>query len=552
MCQASKKYRCLLALLSPIFLACVTLSHAQSISSSDLIIRNVYLTQGGDADNVLVNVLVEDNNVALVSEDRIPAEDGARILDAQEGYLLGSLIVGEPATFIILSQNPVGNITILLDTRPYVVFAMDNGQLIRNVLPEIADNEEGPSTTLGLPRWLAYRPPQVALPTSYESGRKWNAWDTRNFTGVFVSALAVDRQWWSQDEESRNQVGDLSDFERGTIRGFRFGIGGTIKFERPWVYTIAGAANAFDRGFDFEDTDEFEFFDFSVDIPLSERMTLSVGKQKEPINVERTMTMTDLAAQERTATADAMFPTRNFGVVINGTALNQRMSWAGGLFNDWIIEGESFDDSASQVVGRVTWLPFLSDDESNLLHLGVGVRHTDAKQGLHYRSRPETGNAPNFVDTEPFAAKSSTLFNYEASWRKGPYWILAELSDNHIDAPDLGNPRFRGYHLSGTWSLSGEMRPYRKPSGVLTGLPIAQNVRQGGLGALELGVRFSNIDLTDGAIDGGDMNIASVGLNWWLTKEFLISVNFRRTWTERKGFDGQADAIVTRVVLVLQ
>ena len=46
--------------------------------------------------------------------------------------------------------------------------------------------------------------------------------------------------WLSQDDVSRQQVGELSDFDGGEIRALRFGLAGTLNFKMPWVYTIAG------------------------------------------------------------------------------------------------------------------------------------------------------------------------------------------------------------------------------------------------------------------------------------------------------------------------
>ena len=228
------------------------------------------------------------------------------------------------------------------------------------------------------------------------------------------------------------------------------------------------------------------------------------------------------------------------------------MSWAAGLFNDWLIEGEDYDESSTQAVGRVTWLPYLSPDEGSVVHVGQGVRYTNAKNGLQFRSRPETGDAPRFVDTDLFDANSSTLFNWELGLRSGPLWLMTEYSDNHIDAPSVGNPRFTGYHVSGTWAFTREMRPYRKASGVFGGLPIAQDVAQGGRGAWEMALRYSSIDLTEGLITGGEMDIATIQLNWWLTKSMAVSVNYRRTWTDRFGLEGEMDALVARVMLILQ
>ncbi len=522
----------------------------------DLVIQNVnVLKPGGQTGTDLVSLRIKNGILDFVSKDQIDAEDDERVLNAGKGYLLGNLSVGAPPKFMILNKDPVADLKVLLDTKSYVVFAVDDGQLLKNELQAVRGAAPGTGTEEKEPQRLSYSPPPFALPVTIESSKKWNAWNSKYVDGLFISALALDRQWLSQDEASIAQFTDLSgDRERGTIRGWRFGVAGTINFKKPWIYNVAWAWNPFDRGFDIaeEDTDEFQFFDFSVDIPVGKNMTLRVGKQKEPINMDRSMTMIQIGSQERYAAADAMFPSRNVGVTLFGTAAKQRVSWAAGLFNDWLVEGESLDVSATQAVGRVTWLPFESEDESELFHVGLGVRYTNAKQGLSYGSRPELGNSPRFVDTGPFNAESSTLYNWEIGYRRGPYWLMAEYSDNHVDAPSVDSPRFTGYHISGTWSLRGEMRPYRNDRGVFGGLPIAQNVYQGGKGALELGLRFSSIDLTDGLITGGEMDVATAQFNWWLTKSMAVSLNYRRTWTDRLGLNGEMDAFVARAILILQ
>jgi phosphate-selective porin OprO/OprP len=519
----------------------------------DLVIQNVHIINpASTAPPDLVNLLIQGGVLELISKDKIRTDGSTTTLDADGGFLLGKLQADAPPKFMILDDDPMADMQVLLDTEQHVVFAIDNGSVLVNKLvdaPPSVPSEDDKKT-----KWLAYDPPPFALPSSIDSDH-WNSWQTKWTNGLFISAVALDRQWIDQDDDSIAQFGDLSsDRERGTIRGWRFGTAGTINFERPWLYNIAGAWNPFDRGFDSTDgpASEFSFFDFSVDIPVGKAMMLRVGKQKEPINMDRSMTMVQLASQERYAAADAMFPTRNVGATLYGTAADQRMSWAAGVFNDWLTQGEDLSESATQLVGRVTWLQYVASDDSEHVHLGLGVRHTNAKQGLAYGSRPETGNMPRFVDTDLFDANSSMLYNWEIGWQRGPMWLMAEYSDNHVDAPASGDPNFTGYHISGTWSLTGEMRGFKRNRGVFDGLPVAQSVNQGGKGAMEIALRFSSIDLTEGLIEGGEMDIATAQFNWWLTKSMALSLNYRRTWTDRFDLEGEMDAFVARVMLILQ
>lgn len=529
-------------------------AYAQIVDPQNVLIKNVQLLDGGaETEGIQVNILIKDNILELITKDEVPIVEAAMAVDARNGFLFGKLEVGETPSFIILNQDPRENFEILLDTNFFTIFAISDGKLFRNNLFEVKESvvekKDGPRRS----GWLAYTPPPTALPTSYDVGTKWNTWDTKYISGLFISAVVLDRtEWPSQDAASIPQVGDLGNFEGGEIRGFRFGAAGTINFTRPWVYSIGGATHEFDKGFNSNASDTFTFFDYRLDIPFTDTIYLSVGKQKEPISMERIMTLVQSPMQERAAVSDAMLPSRNFGVVLSGSLFDQRVTWAGGAFNDWLDSGGSFSDNSSQVVGRVTWLPMLSEDESNLIHLGLSARYSNAKEGVQFSTTPEIDNAPAFVDTGPIVADSITSVNVEATWRKGPYWLAAEYVDTDIDAPLSGSPSFSGYHITGSWILTGEMRPYNRKSGTLGSVPVARSAYQGGKGAWEVGVRYSNLDLTDGLIDGGEMDILSLGVNWWLTPVFNVNLNYRHTTTDRRGLSGEADGFVWRALLMLE
>ena len=533
-----------------------SVAHAQIVDPQNVLIRNVQLIEGGEKTaGISVNILIKDNKLEVVTKDEVRIEEAAMALDARGGYLFGQLKIGETPSFIILNQDPRDNFEVLLDTGLFTTFAVHDGRLFRNNLFEVEEEEvEEEPKRIG---WTAYSPPPMALPLSYQDTTKWNRWETKYLSGIFLAGVVLDnQQWLDQDSGSQQQVGDLKLLEGGEIRGLRVGAVGTINFDKPWVYTIFGATNAFDKGFEIEQQDSFAFFDYRLDIPLFDKINLSVGKQKEPISMERIMSMAQIPMQERTSVSDALMPSRNVGLVLSGTALDERMTWAGGLFNDWLDSGSSFSDSASQVIGRVTWLPFITEDESNLLHLGIGMRYTNAEEGLRYRTEPEFNKAPDYVDTSvdgtPFAANSAMLYNLEASWRKGPYWLAAEYVSNDVDAPALGDPDFDGYHVTASWIVTGEMRQYRKKNGIFGPVPVAKSVNQGGWGAWEVALRYSDLDLTDGLIDGGEMDILSLGFHWWLTPTFNFSMNYRYITLDRFGIEGTSSGIMTRVLLLME
>jgi phosphate-selective porin OprO/OprP len=268
--------------------------------------------------------------------------------------------------------------------------------------------------------------------------------------------------------------------------------------------------------------------------------------------MERIMSLAFEPQQERAAVSDALMPSRNVGLVLNSALAGQRMTFAGGVFNDWFDAGEDFGESGTQLVGRVTALPLKSDDESALLHLGLGVRYTNAGAGLRYRTEPEFANSPDFVDTGVFDADRAMLFNFEVSARRGPVWLAGEYNANRVSAVDLGDPSFSGYHITASWIATGEMRPYNRRSGTLGRVPIAKPVDRGGFGAWELSARWSDIDLSDGAISGGEMQILSLGVNWWPAPWGSMSVNYRNIRLDRSDMTGRSDGLMIRLLLMLE
>jgi phosphate-selective porin OprO/OprP len=523
---------------------------AQVIDPQNIVIKNVYIATE-DAEALPVNLLIRDNKLELISEDDIPLTDGMVALNADGGYLLGNLILGESANFIILDADPRTDMEVLLDTKAHSVFAVHNGKLRKNSLLYTSETHAEKSHHAG---WHAYMPPPVALPTHYGDSAPWNHWTTRYTTGVFFAVLAVDRQYWlSQNNDSEQQVGNLEDYEGGEVRDLRLGLLGTLKyFERPWTYNVVVATNAFNRDFALEDQNSFKALDYRLDIPFGKSVKLSLGKQKEPISMERIMTLINLPMQERSSVADAFLPSRNFGTLLSGNALGRRMSWAGGIFNTFIDSHESIDDAATSVVGRVTWLPLVSEDESNLLHLGFAAKLSDGNQGYLYRAEPEFSKSPLFIDTGPGDADDIRQYAFEASWRRGSFWLGAEYVATDVNSPTNGNLDFSGYHVTASWILTGEMRNYNYNSGTFGPVPISRSVYQNGKGAWEVATRWSSTDLDDGPVEGGTMDVLSLAASWWLSPIFNVSFNYRHVMDDRDNLHGEASGAAIRILLKLE
>ena len=539
--------RCLLVLI--ILLGSVPISGAQDIDPLNLVLKNFYIATT-DAEEVPISLVIRDNKLELLSKDEIPIPDDFVSFDANGGYLVGNLVLGESPSILILDSDPRIDFEVLLDIESHSVFVLHDGELRKNSLHYAADMFEMQRVKKG---WHAYMSPPVALPTNYGYTGAWNHWNTENTTGVFFGILALDRQFWpSQNTDSEQQVGNLDLYEGGEIRDLRFGIFGTLdNFRKPWGYYVALASNSFEKTFELDDQRTFRFVDYRLDIPLGSGVILNIGKQKEPISMERLMSLINLPLQERSSVATALLDARSFGALIHGNALGKRMSWAGGIFSKFIDTDQSLNDAEASLVGRLTWLPYLAEDESSLLHLGVSARLSNGNDGYRFRSVPEFDKSPIFVDTDSGNADSIRQYNFEASWRGGPFWVAAEYVNVDVDSPSDGDLDFDGYEITASWIISGEIRDYRYEGGTLGPVPVARSVYQNGKGAWEVAGRWSSIDLTDGSVDGGEMDILSAGINWWLTPTFMLNLNYRYITNDRLDLEGTASGAMLRLLLKL-
>ena len=528
------------------------LGNTQNINDDlqNILIRNVtVMDQAGNSEDVVVSILIRDKKLKLVTRDRIELKEADIAFDAKGAFILGKLEVGSLGGFIILDQDPRTNDEVMLDTRSYAVFAVSKGEVVLNKLiridVDLSEQVRG---------WQSYAPPAIALPISYQNRRKWNVFRTKPITGVLGAAILMENtRWLSQDNSNEEQVGDLSAYEGGSIRAFRVGLGGTFNFKKPWTYVFSFGTRAFERGFEQSDLDEFVLYDYRVGIPIGSA-TLSLGKTKETFSISRLSTMIyEPAQQERASVADGLLPARNFGIVISNAFLKERMTWAAGVFNNWFETDRSFSDNPTVLTGRVSALPYLSEDESNLLHVGVAGRYSNAAGGIRYKTKTEIFSGPVSVDTDMIDDATSTFhYGLELAWRKGPFILMSEYIQSNVSSSTYNDPSFKGYNVVASYVLSGEMRTYNKRSGLVNRVNVANGVNSGGWGALEVYCRWSSIDLSENSIDGGEMNTLSLGLNWIPIQAIQLNMNYRYSTLDRFGVVGFNHGIVTRLAFILE
>lgn len=511
----------------------------------------ILLTNNSDTSLVTANILIKNGKLQLVSTSELDEDPDLYSLDAEGGYLLGNLNIDHPPEFIILKQDPTQKYNVWLDFETNLIFAIQGNVIHRNRLKKYFANAEGSVDKNLKVSWLAYTPPPFALPIRYGEVSKWNYWNTKHFSGVFTAAVGLDRLYWiNENSENKTLVNDLASSAGGEIRGYRFGAVGKINFlNQSWGYTLFLATHSFEKGFDDTNMDQLSLFDYRLDIPISKQITMSIGKQKEPISMERVSSSLFNQMQERVS--DAFLPGRNIGVQLSGTLLKDKASWAVGTFNPWIEKPGPFDENETVLMSRITgvvndngWFP-------GLLHLGITNRYATGRHSLQYQIKPEFNQAPVFINTDSIETNTKNLVCGEISYTYGPFWVFSEYTHNRLQTNSTSDMVFSSYHITASWVLTGESRTYNRKNGTLNPIPVAKSVDLKGWGAWELCARFSSYNLNSNYMEENVMNIFSLGINGWLTNWACISINYRYIRTYKSGLNGIANGFNTRIMLLL-
>ena len=180
---------------------------------------------------------------------------------------------------------------------------------------------------------------------------------------------------------------------------------------------------------------------------------------------------------------------------------------------------------------RVTGLPIYQDDPNSfrLLHLGAAVSYvfSDASD-IRYQARPESHLAPFLVDTGDIQAQNATQLGLEAAYVRGPFSLQSELTGSWIADTASGGRAFWGAYAYASWFLTGEHRAYDKAGGVFGRFAPEEILApfKNRWGAVEVGTRFSFLNLDDGPIRGGRMTVLMPGVNWYWNQHLRLQANY--------------------------
>lgn len=249
---------------------------------------------------------------------------------------------------------------------------------------------------------------------------------------------------------------------------------------------------------------------------------IKFGHFKESFSLEELTSSKYLTFLERSLPVQAFAPSRNSGVGFEGHN-GDKFNWGVGWFYDADDFGVSTDEDNTNITGRVAFRPYF--DDGSLFHIGIGATFKDRASSIRFRARPENHIGGRLVDTGNFAADSADIFNVELATVAGPFWASAEYFTADVSTPGGSDPSFDGAYVQAGYFFTGESRAFKSSSGSFDRIKPGTNFGAGS-GAWELKFRYSTIDLTDGAISGGEEDNLSVGINWYLNPVTRMMIDY--------------------------
>jgi phosphate-selective porin OprO/OprP len=195
---------------------------------------------------------------------------------------------------------------------------------------------------------------------------------------------------------------------------------------------------------------------------------------------------------------------------------------------------------------RITGVPFMQD-KTHLMHLGGGIVYRNPNGGTIDVDQRDA--VIHIIDSKNLnadfkgIAEDSFAWNVEAGGVWGPFHVMGQYVSMDVDRepPGLDDVTLNAWYVDVGWFLTGESKNYDAGKGQWGSIKPKGIVGKGGIGAWEIAVRYEQADYTDtdAAFIGGEMDLLTVGVNWYVNNTMRFMANYVDTLDYNE--DGSGD-----------
>jgi len=332
-----------------------------------------------------------------------------------------------------------------------------------------------------------------------------------DFSFSVFGRLQADANFHDQDKSS---LGD------GTaIRRARLGVGGIVN--KVWEYK-------FETDFGRNAANTVTITDAYVAFKGFKPATITVGHFKEPFSLEELTSSRFISFMER-ALPNVFAPARHIGIGAD-TVVNENIFLAAGIFGDGVDSDPAAEgDEGMDLVARAAYAPIM--DKDKLVHVGVaGLFRDPSDTAVAFSARPETSiTGVRWLNTGTIAEVDDIWqVDPEVALAWGPASFQAEYSWLDLSRQTTqDNVTLEGWYAFASYFLTGESRASMYKQGKFDTLKPNKDLgKDGGIGAVELLARVSDLDFDDRAFQSGHERNYTAGITWYVNQYFKFMANY--------------------------
>lgn len=249
-------------------------------------------------------------------------------------------------------------------------------------------------------------------------------------------------------------------------------------------------------------------------------ITLIVGHQNNFQSLEELSSSRFISMLDRAAFTDAFDFERRVGVSAQynkGPVLLQ-----GGVFSD------NINDLSNKSWSVDTRAVFMPKSGGTQFHVGASLHYAGLEAGstVRYRQRPLVHfTSERFINTGTMDASSELGVGLEGAVISGRFHTAGEAYWQHLDRPGMQtDPTFFGGYAEVGLFLTDDTRGYKK--GQFDRVKPNHPVGEGGMGALQVNLRYDHLNLDSKGVVGGNQNGLMGSLIWTPTDYTRFMLNY--------------------------
>lgn len=287
------------------------------------------------------------------------------------------------------------------------------------------------------------------------------------------------------------------------------------EIRRARLYISGQLSSQWDYKAQYDFKGDGEWKDLYLGYKASPNLYVQMGQIFEMVSLEGFTSSKNLTFIERSLPV-AFVPDRALGVSM--TYANENWMFATGVY------GQNLRDTDISTFGSSARLAWSTTENDNIWHLGASVAYREPdNDSYRVRTRPETHvTDTRLVDTGTLNDVSSySTQGLEFAWVRGSWSLQSEMMRQNIQRSTNSNLSVNSWYMLSSYFLTGEQRNYSQKWGVFSSTKPIHDY-----GAVELGLRYSQMDLNDSAVLGGAMENWTLGANWYISSQLKLAVNY--------------------------